>query len=84
MDETVKSLREDVASLKNTLQEIQKKHNIPDDVFKNLEQLSSQIPLEFLKKTVKNAKKSVSKQAYHPALRQFAMTLHLYSPKSYR
>ena len=32
MDETVKSLREDVASLKNTLQEIQKKHNIPDDV----------------------------------------------------
>ena len=84
LEQTVKSLSSSVSSLEDLLKDISKKEQFSSDFVKHLNECASAIPSELLKRTVKKIKHSNEKEAYHPALRQFSLTLHLYSAKAYR
>ena len=68
------------------LQAVKKlKSEISDEKLKKLEEKCEEIP-DHLFNLYKEKKDTgtLSQHAYHPSIRSFALTCHLYSPKAYR
>ena len=66
-----------------TIKSLENKFSLCRTDIDKLQDCASQVPKELFSATVKRAEGG-RVRTYHPALRKFAMTLHLCSPKAYR
>ena len=80
-----KKLEKTVKDLQDTLKTACQKYSIQESTMELLMASASQTPVEIFQKIGKKRKSSVKSntESYHPALRTFALTLHLYSAQAY-
>ena len=77
------SIQKHFDDLQRELDNMKLKYNMPDNVSETLNQCADELPRELFLSTYKKAK-GITVRDYHPAVRKFSMTLHLYSAKAYR
>ena len=68
---------------KRELKDLKSKFDISTSQINNLTSCASEVPKELFEATAKRAVGGRDR-SYHPALRKFAVSLHLCSPKAYR
>jgi len=76
-------LQHSLEDMKEKLKETERKFQVSSNVFEQLDKCASEVPKEFFTATSKRAGGGHNR-SYHPALKKFALTLHLCSPKAYR
>ena len=85
-----RKLEEKVERLEETITNLKEKFSIPDETLIILQSAASKVPEQLFNRTVKKIKFSETEpgtsyeRTYHPALRSFALTLHLFSAQAYR
>ena len=72
-----------MAELSSTLQDIQSKFALSSSMMELLSECSSEVPKHMFESTTKRMA-NTHDPAYHPALKKFALSLHLCSSKAYR
>ena len=85
-----RKLEEKVERLEETITNLKEKFSIPDETLIILQSAASKVQEQLFNRTVKKIKFSETEpgtsyeRTYHPALRSFALTLHLFSAQAYR
>ena len=69
-------------ALEETVQYLREKANIPVNLLSDIENMGAKIPALLYKRMAKRARFSTDQ--YPEVLQEFALTVHLYSPKAYR
>lgn len=77
------SLQNNLSDLKQKLSELQKQFDLSSRIVDDLNKCASEVPLHLFESTAKHARGKRDK-IYHPAIRKFALSLHLCSAKAYR
>ena len=76
-------LKKRVTSLQTVVDNLQKQNLVHDRCVELLEKTYSGVPLEVMKRIVQHKGKKLTRKAYPPELRAFALTLQFYSTKAY-
>ena len=77
------NMESSMTEMLKTIKSLEKKFSLHRTDIDRLQNCVSEVPKELFSATAKRAEGG-RVRAYHPALRKFAMTLHLCSPKAYR
>jgi septal ring factor EnvC (AmiA/AmiB activator) len=85
LEASVDSLKSEMKSLVSVITELQTELKLSNEALAVLSNCASAVPKELLLRTAKKMKyEGKLLEEFHPAIREFAMTLHLYSAKAYR
>ena len=76
-------LKQKVKSLQSVVASLRKAHLVSETCANHLERTSSGVPLQLLKRIQGKNGGRLSREAYHPDLVKFALTLQFYSTKAY-
>lgn len=76
-------LKHKVNSLKDVVASLKEQRLISDTGAEMLEKTFSGIPLEVMKRAIKQKANKITRRRYSPLLRSFALTLQFYSTKAY-
>ena len=76
-------LKKKVQSLQSVISSLRKDNLVTDNCAAHLESTITGVPLEVLKRIKSNKVGKLSREAYHPDLVKFALTLQFYSLKAY-
>ena len=77
------NMESSMTEMMKKIKTLEKKFSLGKTDIETLQDCVSQVPMELFSATAKRAEGG-RVRTYHPALRKFAMTLHLCSPKAYR
>ena len=77
------SLQYTLSDLKQKLSELQTQFDLSSRIIDDLNNCASEVPRHLFESTAKRARGERSK-SFHPAIRKFALSLHLCSAKAYR
>ncbi|PIK46483.1 putative DNA transposase THAP9-like [Apostichopus japonicus] len=83
LQQTVRRKNKKIETMKGLLQELKDRNYLNHDVHAWLEENFSGLKLDILKNEIANCNKNPHAFRYSDALKQFALTLHFYSPKAY-
>ena len=78
-----RKLEQKIEDLQAVLEECRQKFDLDEDTIDILKKAGSSVPRDLLTRTVKKIKTGNTSH-YSPAMRKFALTLHLQSPAAYR
>ena len=70
------------SALEETVQYLREKANIPVNLMSDIENMGAKIPALLYNRMAKRAR--FSREQFPSLLQEFALTVHLYSPKAYR
>ena len=76
-------MKDKVGQLNQKISELDRKFEVSHTLVESLNQCMSEVPRQLFEETSKRARK-IRTKVYHPAIRKFALTLHLCSAKAYR
>ena len=77
-------LKEQVGSLEEVLARLKKRHFLGENAIEVLKKCASEVPSELFSRLHKKLSGKSAREAYPLTLKNFALTLHFYSPKAYR
>ena len=72
-----------VKSLQSIVVSLRKDNLVSETYAAHLENITSGVPLEVLKRRQRNNSEKLSREAYHPELVKFALTLLFYSTEAF-
>lgn len=83
LQQNVRRKNKKIATMKGLLQELKDRSYLNQEVHTWLEENFGGLKLDLIKNEIDNCGKNVHARRYSDALKQFALTLHFYSPKAY-